>query len=444
MHSDPAAAAGGRGWRLLRRAVDIRPAEFVIVGWAWLYVFCVLSAYYVIRPIRDELGVQSGVDKLQWLFTGTLLVMLAINPAFAALVKRFSRVRFITLTYGFFMLNLALFIAAFATVPVDQQLWLGRVFFVWTSVFNLFVVSVFWQLMVDVFDQEQGKRLFGCLAAGATVGALTGSAITVSLVRGVGPTWVLLASIALLGAALLAVRRLSRISEGLRLKGRQAAAQAPIGGSAFAGLVHMVRSPYLLNISVYLLLYTVTSTFLYFEQAAIVSQQFPERVARTIFFARVDLAVNVLTLIIQLFLTSRLLRTWGVAITAASLPIISVLGFAALAWAPTLAVLVAVQVARRVSNFALARPTRELLFTVVSREDKYKAKSAIDTVVYRSGDQIGSWSYALLAMAGLGMTGIALVAVPLCIVWAGNALWLGRRQQALAVAQSSGTAAPSA
>ncbi len=443
MHSDPAAAAGGRGWRLLRRAVDIRPAELAIVGWAWLYVFCVLSAYYVIRPIRDELGVQGGVDKLQWLFTGTLLVMLAINPAFAALVKRFSRVRFITLTYGFFMLNLALFIAAFATVPVGEQLWLGRVFFVWTSVFNLFVVSVFWQLMVDVFDQEQGKRLFGCLAAGATVGALAGSAITVSLVRGVGPTWVLLASIALLGAALLAVRRLSRRSEALRRKAREAA-QEPIGGSALAGLAHMVRSPYLLNISAYLLLYTVTSTFLYFEQAAIVSLQFPERAARTIFFARVDLAVNVLTLIIQLFLTSRLLRTWGVAITAASLPIISVLGFAALAWAPTLAVLVAVQVARRVGNFALARPTRELLFTVVSREDKYKAKSAIDTVVYRSGDQIGSWSYALLAMAGLGMTGIALVAVPLCIVWAGNALWLGRRQQALAVAQNTGIAASSA
>ncbi|MFP5406747.1 MAG: MFS transporter, partial [Gammaproteobacteria bacterium] len=216
MRSDPAALEGGPGWRLLRRAVDIRPAEFAIVGWAWLYVFCVLSAYYVIRPIRDELGVQSGVDKLQWLFTATLLAMLAINPAFAALVKRFSRERFITLTYGFFMLNLAIFIAAFATIPAGGQLWLGRVFFVWTSVFNLFVVSVFWQLMVDIFDQEQGKRLFGCLAAGATLGAMTGSAITVSLVRGIGSTWLLLASIMLLGAAILAVRRLSRRSERLR------------------------------------------------------------------------------------------------------------------------------------------------------------------------------------------------------------------------------------
>ncbi|MGD9941951.1 MAG: NTP/NDP exchange transporter [Burkholderiaceae bacterium] len=429
MPSEPAPAGERpRGWRAW---FDVRPGERVLLAWAWLYVFCVLSAYYVIRPIRDEMGVHGGVDKLQWLFTGTLLVMLALNPAFAALVRRYSRERFITLTYAFFMLNLALFMAALMLLTGEsQQVWLGRAFFIWTSVFNLFVVSVFWALMVDIFDSGQGKRLFGILAAGATLGAMSGSTITATLVRSIGAAWLLPASIALLGVAIIAVRQLSRRSQALRhLPASAAGGEAPIGGGVLAGITHTLRSPYLLNIAAYVLLYTITSTFLYFQQASIVSGHFTDRAARTEFFARVDLLVNVLTLLVQLLLTGRLLRTAGVAFTAAVLPFISLLGFAALAIAPTLGLLVAVQVARRVGNFALARPTRELLFTVVSREDKYKAKNMIDTVVYRAGDQIGSWSYALLAAAGLGMTGIAIAALPLTVAWIANARWLGQRHR---------------
>ena len=214
--------------------------------------------------------------------------------------------------------------------------------------------------------------------------------------------------------------------------------ETPIGGSVLAGLTHTLRSPYLLNICAFILLYSITSTFLYFQQASIVSTGFPDRAARTLFFARVDLMVNLLTLAIQLFLTARILRWFGVALTLGTLPLISALGFAALAMAPAIAVLVAVQVLRRAGNFALARPAREILFTVLPREDKYQAKSVIDTVVYRAGDQVGSWSYTLLSWAGLGVAGIATVAVPLSLLWLVNGLWLGRRQERLAGSEPGG------
>lgn len=425
----PPEAEEGIVVRLLRRAVDVKPSEIAALGWSLLYVFSVLSAYYVIRPIRDEMGVQGGVNNLQWLFTGTLLAMLAVNPPFAALVRRLPRETFIAVAYRFFMASLLIFMVLLGLSTETQNVWLGRVFFIWASVFNLFVVSVFWALMVDVFDSEQGKRLFGLIAAGATVGAILGSSLTASMVQGIGSAPLLLASILLLELAVFAVRRLSRLAGGLSRTPAAEPEAVPIGGGVWAGLTHTARSPYLLNVGLYILLYAITSTFLYFQQAQIVADAFTDRAARTAFFARIDLLVNVLTLVAQIFLTSRILGAFGVALTLAALPLFNVLGFATLAMVPVVGALVAFQVARRVGNFALARPTREVLFTVVSREDKYKAKNFIDTVVYRAGDQIGSWAYAFLLFLGLGMTGISLVAVPLSIAWVASSLWLGRRQE---------------
>jgi AAA family ATP:ADP antiporter len=405
-------------------AFEVRPGERRALGWSLLYVFALLSAYYVLRPIRDEMGVQGGVENLPWLFTGTLLGMVALNPLFAALVKRLTRVRFISYSYRFFSLNLLIFAGGFALADPAQNVWLGRAFFIWLSIFNLFVVSVFWALMVDVFDSEQGKRLFGFIAAGATLGAIAGSTITASLVRELGASTLFFASVLLLELAVLAVRRLSP---------RPKAGEEPaIGGSVLAGISHTLRSPYLLNVCLFLVLFTVTSTFLYFQQAAIARDYFADRASRTAFFAQVDLLVNVLTLAVQLLFTARILRRFGVALTLGILPLFTLLGFAALALAPVVAVLVAFQVLRRAANFALARPTRELLYTVIAREDKYKAKSFIDTVVYRAGDQVGSWSYLLLSAMGLGIAGVALVAVPLSALWLLNSLWLGRRQARMA------------
>src|SRR5262245_60084675 len=427
---------GGSGFRLLKRLVDVRPAEIRALGWSWLYIFCVLSSYYIVRPIRDEMGVAGGVENLQWLFTGTLLGMIVVNPPFAALVAKLPRVRFIAVTYRFFMVNLLIFILLLHFATGEQHIWVGRLFFIWTSVFNLFVVSVFWALMVDVFDSEQGKRLFGFIAAGATLGGIAGSSITSALAKGVPATYLLLGSVVLLEVAVFSVRRLSLLSDVLHRRPAAESGEPLIGGNVLSGVTHAFKSPYLINVSVYILLFAITSTFLYFQQAEIARQSFTDRGARTAFFARVDLWVNVLTLGAQLFLTGRLLWTIGVGLTLAMLPALSVLGFGTLAMTPTIAVLVIYQVVRRAGNFAFARSTREVLFTVVPREDKYKAKSFIDTVIYRTGDQVGAWSYAALSFFGLAMTGISIVAVPISIAWLLNGLWLGRKQERMATAES--------
>jgi len=423
-------------YRLLKRLIDVRPAEMRVLGWSWLYIFCVLSSYYILRPIRDEMGVAGGIENLQWLFTGTLVGMILVNPPFAVLVAKLPRLRFIALTYRFFMLNLLIFILLIHFATAEQHIWIGRLFFIWTSVFNLFVVSVFWALMVDVFDSEQGKRLFGFIAAGATLGGIAGSSITASLAKGVPATYLLLISAVLLEAAVFSVRRLSQLSDVLHRRPAAQSGESLIGGKVLSGLTHAFKSPYLVNVSVYILLFAITSTFLYFQQAEIARQSFADRGARTAFFARVDLWVNILTFGAQLFLTGRVLRAIGVGLTLAMLPALSILGFGTLAMTPTIGVLVVYQVLRRAGNFAFARPSREVLFTVVPREDKYKAKSFIDTVVYRTGDQAGAWSYAALGFFGLAMTGISIVAVPISIAWLLNGLWLGRKQERLAATES--------
>ena len=431
MASDPAAAvpADGVFHGLLRRVIDVRPEEARALAWSWLYVFALFLAYYVLRPIRDELGVAGGVRNLPWLFTGTLLAMLAANPLFAYAVRRWPREVFIAVAYRFFMLNLLAFLVLLMVTDEGQRVWVGRAFFIWTSVFNLFVVSIFWSFIVDVFDSEQGKRLFGFLAAGATVGGIAGSALTSGLVAHVGQHWLLLASILLLEVAVFAVRRLSFISDAFSHPAEDSDPHRPLGGGIFAGMTHTLRSPYLLGIAAFILLYSITSTVLYFQQASIAEAHFTSRAARTAFFANIDFWVNTLTLGCQLFLTWRLTAWLGVAVMLAILPALSVFGFAALSAWPTVAVFVVVQVARRVSNFALARPTREVLFTAVPREDRYKAKNFIDTVVYRGGDQVAAWSYAGLLALGLTITGIAAATVPICIAWAGLSVWLGRQQQ---------------
>jgi AAA family ATP:ADP antiporter len=423
-------------FRALRRVVDIRREEVPVVGWCWLFIFSVLSSYYILRPIRDAAGVAGGVNNLQWLFTGTLVGMIVLNLPFAWLVKTLPRRRFIAITYHFFAGNIVLFAALLHWADAQQTIWIGRIFFIWVSVYNLFVVSVFWQLNVDLFSPEQGKRLFGLIAAGASIGAIVGSSATAGLARHVSPIFLLSGAAVLLEVAVFSAGRLSRLSPALaREPGPAAAAEAPIGGSIFAGITRAFSSRYLVNLSLFVLLFTVTSTILYFQQAGIVSRGIGGRGAQTAFFATIDLCVNVLTLLIQLFLTGRLVALLGMALTLGLLPLLSILGFAVLSLLPTITAVAIFQVLRRAGDYAVTRPTREALFTVVPREDRYKAKSFIDTVVYRTGDQIGAWSVALLRGAGLGNAELALVAVPLAALWLVDALWLGRRQERMAAAQ---------
>lgn len=421
--------------RTLRRVADVRAEELPVLGWTWLYFYAVLASYYVVRPIRDEAGVAGGVDNLPWLFTGTLIGMALANPAFSILVARLPRRTFVSWTYRFFMGNLVVFFLVLQAADVQQNVWVGRVFYIWTAVFNLFVPSVFWAFMADIFSREQAKRLFGVISAAGTAGALTGSLLTAVLVSFIPPTYLLLLSAALLELAVLSVRRLTVLSARLRESTGAADAEQPIGGGVLAGIGHAFSSPYLIGISVYMLLFTILSTFLYFQQAEIVEASIADRAVRTAYFAKVDLLTNVLSFLLQLFATGSALRVLGIAATLAILPAMSVIGFAVLGLLPVTAVVVWFQAIRRAGNFAIARPTREVLFTVLPREDRYKTKSFIDTFVYRAGDQLGAWSYALLAGLGLGIVGTAWVAVPMSIAWLVSGIWIGRRQERMSVAK---------
>jgi AAA family ATP:ADP antiporter len=419
--------------QLSRKVVDVRPEEFRALWLSFVFNFVILASYYVLRPIRDDIGAAGGLENLSWMYTGTMTVMLLANALFSALVARSARRRFIPLTYRFFIANLLLFYFLMKLAPAAPQVWVGRCFFVWVSVFNLFVVTVFWAFMTDIFDTDQGKRLFAFIGVGGTLGAIVGGAVTALLVKKVGPLNLLFLSAILLELAARCVGFFPvHFAQSNATSNQTAGEEKPLGGNIWAGVTHVIRSPYLLGIAVFLLFYGITSTVAYFQQADIAAHQFQDRSNRTAFFAEVDVTVNVLTILLQTFLTGRLLKWLGVGLTLALLPAVNLIGFLAMGWMPLLSLLVAFQTLRRASNFAISRPAREVLFTVLRREDKYKAKSFIDTFVYRLGDQIGAWSYPLLSWLGLGLAGISFVAAPLSAAWCGLSLWLGRKQVALA------------
>jgi AAA family ATP:ADP antiporter len=426
-----ALARSGLGARA-QRALSLHAGELPAVTWAFLYFFCLLGSYYLIRPLRDAMGIAGGVDKLQWLFTATFVVMLAAVPLYGWAVSRVARRRLLPLVYGVFIAKLALFFVLMRAYP-DHAL-VARAFFVWVSVYNLFVVSVFWSFMVDVFTPARAARLFPVIAAGGTAGALAGPALAGAFSLVFDPVSLLALSAALLGATLPCIARLAAWSRTPPANGEalEPLPEAPaVGGSILAGFTLVLRSPYLLGICVLMLLFTTLATFLYFQQAYIVRDAFADTATRTAVFAAVDFVTNALTLGIQLFLTARLVQRLGLAATLALVPALLTVGFAVLALAPTLIVVLTVQVLRRAGNYALMRPAREMLYTVLDRERKYKSKGFIDTAVYRGGDAVSAWAYAALGAAGLGAAGIAAVAVPIGALWTAVAFALGRHQRRL-------------
>jgi len=337
-------------------------------------------------------------------------------------------------TYHFFGINLVIFFLLLRGLSEGQGIWVGRAFYIWIAVFNLFITSVFWAFMVDIFGEGQSKRLFGFIAAGGSTGAILGSSITAFLAVPLGPINLLIVSGLILELAVLCVLALGRIqqrgligepepvrADAARVEPPQAQPESVIGGSIWAGITHLLRSPYLLAISAFILLFTIGSSFLYIQQVDLVGQAFADRAARTAFFAKVDLVTNIITFVGQIYLFSRLMRWLGVG-----------------------GMLVVFNVARRSGNFAVARPTREVLYTVIPREDKYKAKSFIDTFVYRLGDQVGAWGEAGLRVLGLGVAGVSLVAVPLSALWLLIAIWLGLRYTRASKARLVQAASPAA
>jgi len=421
----------------LARFLHVGAGEIAAVLWSFAYFFCLLCGYYVLRPVRDEMAVQAGLGRLPWLFSAVFLVMLALVPLFGWTSARFARRRFLPVVYLFFVANLAIFWLLFSGGVAVRQA--TMVFFVWVSVFNLFVISVFWSFMADIFDTEQARRLYGFIAAGGTAGAIAGPAITTVLARPLGPVNLLLVSAGFLLVAVFCIWRLGHWTMRRDDADRQRDADAPIRGSAWAGIRLTIASPYLLGVCLYLILYTTTSTFLYFQQIEIVSQAVKSSADRTALFAALDLAVNVITLGLQLLVFQRFMAKLGLAAALVIIPLLTVVGFGVLGAFSTLAVLVVFGVLRRAGEFALGKPARETLFNVLTRAEKYKAKNFMDTVVYRGGDAVSGWLITGLKALGAGFAGISFLAVPLAAIWAATGLWLARRHARIAAANQEGT-----
>ena len=411
--------------RLVGHAVPLAPGEGAAALWSFAYFFCILCSYYLLRPVRDAMAAARGAEQLPWLFTATFLAMLVAVPLFGTLSARYPRRTLLPIVYSFFI---ACILALFAVIRSGVAAsWTPAAFFVWVSVFNLFVVSVFWSFMADLWREEQARRLFGFISAGGSAGALLGPALAAVLALRLGQTNLLPLAAAVLSIALLCIARLRRRATSARAADNDA---APVGGHALGGVILLLRSRYLLAICGFMALATTLSTFVYFQQAQIVRVAYPDAGERTAVFALIDFSVNALTIATQLLLTARLLTRWGLTRALPVLPVLTLAGFAALAAAPTAAVLVPFQVTRRAAQYAITGPAREILFTVTSREEKYKAKNVIDTVVYRGGDALSGWAFSGLAALGLGLSGIAVVALPLTAAWIALAVYLGREEAA--------------
>jgi AAA family ATP:ADP antiporter len=408
----------------LTRFAQIAPGEGRAVVWSFCYFFFLLAAYYVLRPLRDEMGIAGGVRNLPWLFTATFVVMLIAVPIYGAVVARLPRRRFVPLVYHFFVFNLVLFWILLA-FQVESQI-IARVFFVWISVFNLFVVSVFWSFMSDLFRSDQGKRLFGLIAAGGSLGALAGPTLTVWLAKPLGPVNLLIVAVVLLELAVLCAARLERVAGAYTQGAGSSPPTASIGGNPLAGIMLVLRSRYLGGIALWVALLSLAGTVLYLMQAGIVAAASVDPAERTRIFASIDLAAGMLTLLIQFAATGRFMTRFGVAVALAFLPVVFGIGFALLAITPALLIVIGFQAIQRTANFAVSNPAREVLFTVAKREEKYKAKNVIDIVVFRGADAVSSW---LPGMLGLAASALAFAMVPVAVIWALLALWLGRAHE---------------
>jgi AAA family ATP:ADP antiporter len=409
----------------LSRLVAAEPDELSAVVAGFLLFFLLFAGYFMLRPVRETMGVAGGVDNLPWMFTGTFLATLVIVPFYGWLSSRVQRRRLLPAAYSFVALTLAGFAAGMMASPGD--VWLGRAFYIWISVLNLFVFSLGWSLMADVFRADQAKRLFGQVAAGASLGGLAGPLISGLLVGTVGEPGLLIISAALMLASLAPVRTLLawRARHGAPATESEAS-DRPIGGNIFAGLTLIVRSHYLLGLSAFVVLLASVNTFLYLEQARLVDLTFADRAQQTQAFAAIDVAVQSLTIFIQIFVTGRLTKKLGVTVLLTAVPVLMVGGLGLLAAAATFPVLVGVMVLRRVGEYALVKPGRDMLFTTVDAETKYKAKNVVDTFVYRGGDAISAWVSKAVGALGMGAALVMIVGAVLAAAWAAIGYGLGR------------------
>lgn len=403
----------------------VRPAERPAVLWAFLYLFSVLCGYYILRPLRDEMGIVGGVKNLPWQFTATFVVMLLAVPLYSAVVARFPRRKIIPIVHRFFAINLLAFLLLDRSGV--SEVWVARTFFVWVSVFNLFVVSIFWSFMVDTFRAEQGKRLFGAIAAGGSLGAIAGPFVALVLVKPFGRAGLYIAAAILLEASVFCVKRVVAWAGTHDAGATGVAPDRPVGGGVFAGFRLALASPYLLAIVAMMLAYSITSTVIYTDQLHIVGAAMKDSSARTALFATIELWVNVVALVAQAVVTGWVLTALGLGVALCILPVLTAGGFVGMGLAPGLAMLVVVQIVRRGVQYGLERPSREVLFTAVSSEEKYKAKAFIDTIVFRGGDFAAIWAYDAVRSFAPPAFVVTTAMLAVCAGWVAAATFAARR-----------------
>ena len=414
--------------RFLERVFGIQPMETKVVITSFAYFFFLMASYFILRPIRDTMGTVYGVSHLQELFTGTFVLSFIAAPIFSGFASRIRLATFLPWVYGFIAVTMVAFYILFQRVTNDR--WVAAAFYVWLSTFNLITISVFWSLMADIFSSPQAKRLFGVIAAGGTLGTVAAPAFITIFVKAVGTNNLLLISaVGFVGCAFL-VRLLEREKQELiatDTEAQKTTLERNLGGNPFDGFILLFRSRYLLMIALFLLLMTWISTVIYFQLGDLISKEFTSRAARTQAYATIDLATNSIALLVQLFGTGRFFKRFGVTTGLLLNPIIMVVAFLAVSFFPVLIVLGGIQVVRRFSEYAIAKPSRDMLFTIVDQQAKYKAKNVIETVVYRFGDLTSAWLSA--AILPFGVAGLAVFGVVVSVVWFPIAFLLGRQYE---------------
>ena len=415
---------------ILENVFGLKRHEFVAVAWSFAYFFCVLSSYYIIRPVREEMAVGSGPNTIPYLFIGTFVTMIFATSIFGWVASRFPRRVFLPWVYLFFVSNILIFWVVFAQFrgAGADYVWLGRIFFVWVSVFNLFVVSVFWSFMADIYTREQGRRLFGLITSGGSIGALIGGILTSSLVTTIGFEDLMGLSAAVLLAAVFCVGRLKNWVHHEHEDEIEMTVESdkPLGGNPLAGITHLFSSRYFLGIALMSLVASLLGTALYMFRAELIGEAIQNPDARTQFFSNMNVAANALALIAQMFLVKQVVTRFGIGRSLFLFPLASIIGFAVLAFEPTLMAVAVLDVVRRGLGFGFAKPSTDMLYSVVTPEEKYKTKNAIDTAIYRGGDVVGTWAIRLMSILGLGIAGISIVMIPFAAISAVVALWLGR------------------
>ena len=409
----------------LKNASKIKEQEIKAVIFSFLFVVVLMSAYYILRPVRDAMASDWTDAEVSWLWTLNFFISTAIVALYGSMVSKFRFRLLVPTMYGIFAISFIIFYAL-GSVFEDRTL-IDKSFYVWVSVFSLFHISVFWTFMSELFSKEQSGRLFGIIAVGASVGGLIGPSITAFFSVSLGAdNLMLIASMMLLIPIpiifyLQSLKSKELNNEVLDIPG----SNQSIGGNPLAGFKMFFSNPYLLSIGLFIFLYTGISSFVYFELKNLLSDF--SRSERSVIWAQMDLAVNILAISTGLFATGRIVTKFGMPATIAMVPIMICIGLLVLAISPLLGVVMVLQIIRRAGNYAVTRPAREMLFTLVNQETRFKAKPVIDIVAYRGGDMLTAWLFTGLTQGlGLGLAAVAAVGAGIASLWALVGIFLGK------------------